>query len=208
MSENDPPAGGMAGIVDRILRFMDRPWKAVAVVVLLILCGAGWIIYDKRDELFEAWLTPDTPELKKAEVPLALDKLAAETDADLVQIWAVDLPSNSQWFLGARLHTGERPVIPSPRRLPIIDHTSDISRLVEVLDGRPTCVDLEKTGTPVARRLAERGMHRGCAIPIPPGPESFVGVIYLAWANEKADASNENVAVGVAREIAAKLATQ
>lgn len=208
MSENDPPAGGMAGIVDRILRFIDRPWKAVAVVVLLILCGAGWIIYDKRDELFEAWLTPDTPELKKAEVPLALDKLAAETDADLVQIWAVDLPSNSQWFLGARLHTGERPVIPSPRRLPIIDHTSDISRLVEVLDGRPTCVDLEKTGTPVARRLAERGMHRGCAIPIPPGPESFVGVIYLAWANEKADASNENVAVGVAREIAAKLATQ
>ena len=167
MSENDPPAGGVAGIVDRILRFMDRPWKAVAVVVLLILCGAGWIIYDKRDTLFEVWLTPDTPELKKSEVPLALDRLASETNADLVQIWAVDLPSNSQWFLGARRHDGERPVVPAPRRLPIIDHTSDISRLVDVLDGRPTCVDLEKTGTPVARRLAERGMHRGCAIPIP-----------------------------------------
>jgi len=208
MSENDPPAGGAAGIVDRVLRFMDQPWKAVAVVVLLILCGVGWIVYDKRDELFEAWLTPSAPELKKSEVPMALDKLASETDADLVQIWAVDLPSNSQWFLGARLHSGERPVIPSPRRLPIIDHTSDISRLVEVLDGRPTCVDLETTGTPVARRLAERGMHRGCAIPIPPGPESFVGVIYLAWTNKTPDPSNENVAVGVAREIAAKLATQ
>jgi hypothetical protein len=206
MSENDPPAGGVAGIVDRILRFMDRPWKAVAVVVLLILCGAGWIIYDKRDTLFEVWLTPDTPELKKFEVPLALDRLASETNADLVQIWAVDLSSNSQWFLGARRHDGERPVVPSPRRLPIIDHTSDISRLVEVLDGRPTCVDLEKTGTPVARRLAERGMHRGCAIPIPPGPESFVGVIYLAW-SQPTDISNENVAVGAAREIAKKLAT-
>jgi len=54
--------------------------------------------------------------------------------------------------------------------------------------------------------LESRGMHRGCAIPIPPGPQSFVGVIYLAWIEPK-DPSDENVAVGAAREIAAKLAT-
>jgi len=65
---------------------------------------------------------------------------------------------------------------------------------------------LETNGTPVARRLSERGMKRGCGIPIPPNPESFLGVIYLAW-TEKTDESNENVAVGAAREIAKKLAT-
>jgi hypothetical protein len=90
--------------------------------------------------------------------------------------------------------------------LPIIDHTSDVRRLVDVLDGRPVCVDLEANGTPVARRLAERGMKRGCAVPIPPSPESFVGVIYLAWL-QQTDTSNENVAVGAAREVARKLAT-
>jgi hypothetical protein len=90
--------------------------------------------------------------------------------------------------------------------LPIIDHASDIRKLVDVLEGHPVCVDLEVTGTPVARRLAERGMKRGCGIPIPPNPESFVGVIYLAWSTPT-DASNENVAVGAAREIAKRLAT-
>jgi hypothetical protein len=49
-------------------------------------------------------------------------------------------------------------------------------------------------------------MKRGCAVPIPPNPESFVGVIYLVW-SEATDASNENVAVGAAREIAKRLAT-
>ena len=209
MSDQPPPSphqGTVTGIVDRVLRFIDAPWKALTVFVLALTLGAGWFVYDKRDELFEAWMTPDMPELKTKEVPEALVKLSTETDADLIQIWAVDLATNSQWFLGARRHDGERPVIPSPRRLPIIDHTSDIKRLVDVLEGHPVCVDLHSNGTPVARRLAERGMGRGCAIPIPPNPESFVGVIYLAWP-KATDLSNENVAVGAAREIARKLAT-
>lgn len=206
MSDRPPSNGHLTGLLDRVLRFMDAPWKAVTVIALIVICGAGWIVYDKRNELFEAWMTPTAPELKTADVPDALSKLATETDADLIQVWAVDLPTNSQWFLGARRHDGERPSIPSPRRLPIIDTTSDIKRLVDVLDGHPICVDLQADGTPVARRMVERGMRRGCAIPIPPNPESFVGVIYLTW-EQRTDASNENVAVGVAREIAKKLAT-
>jgi hypothetical protein len=196
----------VAGTIDRVLRFIDEPWKAVVVVVLILIVGVGWFAWDKRDTLFEAWLTPSAPELKTAMIPEALDKLTSETNADIVQIWAVDLSANSQWFLGARLHSGERPVIPSPRRLPIIVASSDVKALLDVLEGTPTCKDLESNGSPLARRLEARGMKRGCAIPIPPGPQAFVGVIYIAWATAT-DASNENVAVGAAREIATKLAT-
>lgn len=206
MSDSPPPSGQVTGIIDRVLHFMDRPWKAVVVIFLVIICGVGWVIYEKRDTLLEAWLTPDTPELRAAEIPEDLIKLTHETSADLVQIWAVDLNTNSQRFLGALRHNGEKAFIPQPRRLPIIDSASDIRRLVNILEGRPVCVDVLLTGTPVTRRLAERGMKRACAIPIPPNPERFVGVIYLAW-TEPTDVSNENVAVGAAREIAKRLAT-
>jgi hypothetical protein len=197
------------GVLDRLLGFIgDRPWKAVFIAVMLVLAACGWVAYEKRNEILEAWLTPSSPELRSDLVPEALTKLSTETSADLVQIWAVDLSSNSQWFLGARRHDGERPVIPSPRRLPIIVHTSDVKALISVMEGHPTCVDLEATGSPLARRLNDRGMKRGCAIPIPPNPESFVGVIYLAWSEANVvDASQETVAVGAAREIARKLAT-
>jgi hypothetical protein len=197
---------GLAAIVDRVLFFLDAPWKLVALIVLMIFGVAGVVVYEQRDELLEAWLTPSSPELRTDAVPEALAELATSTDAALVQVWAVDLASNSQRFLGARRHDGERPVIPSPRRLPIIDHTSDVRKLVDVLDGHPTCVDLGPEGTPVARRLYERGMRRGCAVPIPPTAESFVAVIYLSWP-KATDASNENVAVGAAREVAKLLAT-
>ena len=198
---------GGGGYIDRALAFIgDSKWKAFFSLGAVIVLGIGWVLYEKRDMLFEAWLTPSAPELKTAMIPEALDKLTSETNADIVQIWAVDLSANSQWFLGARLHSGERPVIPSPRRLPIIVASSDVKALLDVLEGTPTCKDLESNGSPLARRLEARGMKRGCAIPIPPGPQAFVGVIYIAWL-APTDASNENVAVGAAREIATKLAT-
>jgi hypothetical protein len=191
-----------------VLGFIDKPWKAVTVVVLAVVCGTGWILYEKRDALIEAWLMPPARELMTDEIPAGLDKLMTECDADLVQIWSVDLSTNSQWFLGARRHDGQPAVIPPPKRLPIIVTTSDVRALVSVLEGRPACVDLEMSGSPLARRLFDRGMRRGCAIPIPPNPEAFVGVIYLAWSQGNLpDASQENVAVGAAREIARKLAT-
>ena len=209
MPDGDKPSGGgggLAGYLGQLFSYLDAPWKVLAVVVLVVVGGVGWTLYEKRDALLESWLTPSTPELKVADIPAALDKLAEESDADLVQIWHVDLAANRQQFIAARRRDGERPVIPAPRSLPVIVQISDAKALVQVLNGTPVCIDLHADGTPVARRLAERGMKRGCAIPIPPSPDAFVGVIYLAWASAP-EASSEDVAVRVAREVAGKLAT-
>ena len=197
------------GYLDRALSFIgDKPWKAAFILISFLVCGTAWVLYEKRDAILEHWMTPSSPELRNDMIPDALDKLTAETSADIVQIWAVDLSSNSQWFIAARRHDGERPVIPTPRRLPIIVHSSDVKALIDVMEGHPTCVDLSTIGAPLARRLADRGMTRGCAIPIPPNPDSFVGVIYLAWSKDNVpDESQEKVMVGAAREISKKLAT-
>jgi hypothetical protein len=202
-----PKSGLIGDVLGRVLGYADRPWKAAVIVVALILGGLGWALWQHSDELIEAWLTPSESELKVGDVPEALTKLTSETDADLVQIWKVDLASNSQWFVAARRRDGERPVIPTPRRLPIIVTVSDVTALQHVLEGRPVCLDVTALGSPLARRLAERGMKRGCAVPIPPSAQKFLGVIYLAWLTP-VDAASEGVAVGAAREIAATLVSR
>ena len=210
MSDPKPPPDRgslIGGTIAQALGYMDKPWKALVLIVLVILGGLGWVAYSHQDELIEAWLTPSSVELKMADIPEALTKLGEETSADLVQIWEVDLSTNSQRFIAARRHDGERPVIPSPRRLPIIVTVSDVRALEHILDGRPVCVQITEFGSPLARRLAERGMTRGCAIPIPPGGQKFLGVIYLAW-TKAVDETAENVAVGAAREIAAQLVSR
>jgi len=195
-----------AGYLSTLLAYIDRPWKAVVVVVLVLVAGFAWVAYEKRDVLIENWMTPSAPELKTALIPDALGILTTETSADLVQIWSIDLPTNVQQFYAARRHDGERPVIPTPRRLPVITSVSSVKALVDVLAGHPICVDLDVMGTPLAERLAQRGMKRGCAVPIPPNAEALVGIIYLAWIKPP-DERSENVAVGAARDVARTLVT-
>ena len=196
-----------SGIIGQVLTYIDKPWKAFVVVMLLVVGGVGWAMYQKREEIIEAILTPSAVGLKTSDVPASLDFLAGETGADLLQVWSVDMSSNSQTFVAARRKDKERAVIPTPRRLPIIVTFSDARALVDILEGHPVCLDLSPTGSPLARRLAERGMKFGCAIPIPPNPSDFVGVIYLAW-EEKPDESVSSVAIGSAKDVSRKLITR
>jgi hypothetical protein len=189
----------------QVLAYVDRPWRVVAIVVLFLVGGAGWAIYEQRQEIIESWMTPEASTLNTDAVPAALDRLVEETGADLVQVWAVDLSANSQRFIAARRKDGERPVIPEPRRLPVIVRATDLQVLVDVINGHPACADVTLAApSPVVHRLAERGMQRGCAIPIPPSPELFVGVIYIAWLKTP-DRGAEEVALVAAREVAGKL---
>jgi hypothetical protein len=212
VSELDPkpPQTGTSGLLGQVFGYIDKPWKVLAVIVLIIFGGGAYLIWDMRQMILESWLTPtssDKPVLLVNDVPAALEKIVEESTADMVQIWAVDLNQNSQRFIAARKKDGTRPPIPEPRRLPIIVTSSDAKRLADVIAGNPVCLDIPPTGSPLARRLAEKGMKRGCAVPIPPSPIAFVGVIYLAW-EEVPDQSVEDVAVGATREIAAKLVSK
>lgn len=202
-----PPGGGIAGLLSQLFAYLDRPWKAVVVASLLVVGGVGYVLYEQRAELLEAWLTPSETLLKVADVPDALVTLVEESGADLVQVWSVDLSINVQRFVGARRRDGDRPVIPEPRRLPIIVSTSDVKSLLHVIEGSPICIPTDVHGSPLSRRLAERGMTWGCAMPIPPGAFAFVGVIYLSWVT-RPEESQQVVAVTAAREIAGKLITR
>jgi uncharacterized membrane protein len=201
-----PPSGGITGLLDRALAFAaGGPWKAVFIIALIIVGGGGYIVYEKRNELLESWLTPSTPQLvETADIVLEIEKLIAENDIDLVQIWKV-VGSNQQ-FVAARRKDGERPVIPEPRILPIMDRESDPKVVASVLAGYPWCLDLTTAGTPLARRLADRNYNRGCAVAIPPDGGQVLGVMYLVW-HDARDESAENVAKGAAREVARNLAT-
>ena len=67
----------------------------------------------------------------------------------------------------------------------------------------PECFDLQSDG-PIAKRLVDRGMQHGCAIPIMPG---LVGVIYLAWAQQQTSTADE-AAAGAAKQVAKELVTR
>jgi hypothetical protein len=166
-----PPPAKTAGLVAQILAFASTPTKAAILIVLALVLGAGWALYQKRDEIIDHILRANSdaiPELRLDAIPAALAALTRDTGADLVQVWSVDLYANSQWFIAAKRHDAMPPVIPAPRRLPIIVRSTDVNALINILEGHPTCFDLADTGSPIASRLAELGLRRACARTLDP----------------------------------------
>jgi uncharacterized membrane protein len=187
-------------LIARLLGYMDRPWKVVAVVVLLILFGVGFGLWEARHEIIPR-LFKGGPVALKSDVSGELDDIIAHTSADLVVVWAVDPANNTMRLIDARQRGGGAWVF-TPRRLPAIEAGSVADAIAKLNRGVTVCVDPAQRSTALQRRLAADGIRWDCATPVPPShAEPLIGVLYLGWKTVP-DAAAEDAALAAAGDAA------
>jgi hypothetical protein len=202
---SNPNGNGRAAkdIIGRVLGYMDRPWKAVVVLVFLVIIGLGWFVWHERERVIA--VLEDRPiivaSLKRGEFRPILMKLVDETDIDIAALWSVDLSSNTASFEVGQ-QRGGKPWIFTPSRVPFLLTTSTPKTFIELLAGNVTCADLTDPDAPLMKRLsmqtlADAGMKRVCVTPIPPDPELLLGVLVIAWKNPH-NSEQEAVAISAA----------
>ena len=181
------PRGTIPALIGRVLDYMSTPWRAVVVIVLTIVLGAGFAAWQERQALLGALLAPPSapfgrrPAALKSDLSGELDNLIAESEAAIVAVWAVDLGANLARFRLARRHGGGVWTF-SPRVMPAILDQTDAAALVEIVNGRSVCLDPAGKGSLVLRRLAADGLGFACIVPIPPSQTAaLLGVVLLAW---------------------------
>src|SRR5262245_14298183 len=197
MSTPDPK-----DIISRILGYLDKPWKALALALLLIVGGTGWIIWVERDKLLDAFLeAPEGPPVfRQSAIPDLLTRVLDETNVDVVAAWTVDLESNAVHFLGGR-HRDGSPWKMTPSRLPAVRDNVDVEILVQVLNGQPGCADPTGRDGMFAKRIVSDGMKLVCWVPV-----DHFGAVSVAWKAPPDEAERE-ASLGVAQE-AGHAATQ
>ena len=149
------------------------------------------------------------PVLKRSEVPKMLAHLRAETGADIVGLWSLNLSANAMNFEEAiGLHG--KPWDFTPHRLPAIREPFGSARgLSEIMAGHIVC-RITNEGSPedlFNKRMKLDNIHRICLIPVPPAPNILVGILLIAWINDP-DASSEEAAIGLARETASTMVSR
>lgn len=199
-----PPRGAVGELLDRLLAYMDRPWKAAAVIVLVIVCGAGYGLWLERETVV-LWLRPaGRPAVLKTDVSGPLDDVLNHTSADAAMVWSIDLARNTAFYSDGRQRGGGSPPFAGDR-LPAVGHASNPQALAQLLSGQPWCDGLPAAGTPFGDRLAAAGYHTLCIVPVPPEPSALViGILVLAW-KAPPNAAYRNAAVAVAQADAARM---
>jgi hypothetical protein len=54
----EPARSGLGNLLTAILGYMDRPWKAVVVILALILAGLGYAAWSERAAILAALRAP------------------------------------------------------------------------------------------------------------------------------------------------------
>lgn len=206
-----PPSRGLIlDILDRVFAWLDKPWKAIAIAGLAILVAFGWGGWLSRDTLIDVWkMSSGRPVLKRSELTATLKSLRAETKADIVAYWSVNLNANSMLFEEGVRNFGDTWEF-QPHRLPAIREPFGSPRgISEMMAGHVVCREPGEAinGDLFNRRMRADKISRFCLCPVPPAPNILVGVLLLAWVSDP-DPAFEEAAIGLARETASTMVSR
>jgi hypothetical protein len=184
---------------------MNTPWRAVVIVVLVIIGGLGWAAWQEREKLAQLFVVPTRVTLNRSKLPVALASALVETGADIVAVWSVDLAANAAYFEQGR-RRGGGPWTFKPARVPAIVAGSGPQRFADLLAGHAVCGDgaASNPTSLITRALLEGGVQRFCYVPVRDMQGAVFALLLLAW-YQPPDAAHETAAIGTGAEIAASL---
>jgi hypothetical protein len=208
------PSSGRNDLISRILGYMDRPWKAVVIIILLALIAFGYGIWQEREKVMAVFLAPpkhgavlaSTQELTDAAL-----KMVKINQAAMAQVWKFDIRGNVVHFIVGINQDGTawRPSdLHLPDRLPVLIPGTDDRALITILGGDPYCTDIKATMPSILfERLAKAGITRGCIIPIPGARGNVLAIFLIGWL-EAPDQRMQSITIDAATELANNLVSR
>jgi hypothetical protein len=191
----------IAGILGQLLRWLDKPWKAVVFTVLVLVGGIGYLVWVEAPFL-TALFTPTPPSLRTM-VSLQLDDLIIQTNADFVSLWAIEWgAANTQHMVLGRRRGGQTWEL-RPERIPAILLSTGNKLTQTILTGWYVC-EAPIGASLLIQRMAADGMTWVCIIPVIPVPRQVIGLLYIAW-RERPDKAHEDAFMAYAYHTASQL---
>ena len=201
-----PPNEVPAGLLDKVFAYADRPWRVVAVILSVLILGAGYAAWEQRvviaQHILKGYVAPT---LQVDRFPEVAHKLLTDTGADLIVLSKVDFEANLFQNVEGRL-VGDPSWRPVARPLPILSEQTPVSigQIGRVIDGQTICFDVVQQDHLYETALL--GMKRSCIAGVPPISGVLLGALELSWKTPPGPVSEAAYTVELGRQ-ATRLAT-
>ena len=183
-----------------LFSWVDRPWKALAVLVTLPLLLIGWLTYTER-ELVDEYLQGivGEPEINTE----AFDAVAEDLlrFSDIVLLFSVDMALNSQTVIDfAAKDESQTPV---GIEALFLEKDDDLDLVVDALRNQTICVDYPTIApedlSPVGVWMVEHGYLWACGHKLPSGTSAVAGFVTIGWKVEPSERDKQVADVALTR---------
>ena len=178
MSEQDKTLG----VLDRILTYVDSPFKLIALLVMFVFGFCAWFVYSHQELLVGAYKeSQKLPSINESRVDDAAAILFKYGGAQTVAIFKVNPLFGTRVLYRAYTKEGR------DKRMEGIDvglftqNPNNNADVVKLMAGETPCSDYAKPQSEVGLWYVEVGVTYGCRISVPPDATRFIGQITVGY---------------------------
>ena len=168
-------------IVDRVLTYVDSPFKLVAIVVMAVLAFVGYIFWANQEFMRDAYKeSKKLPEINDRADDVAA-MLFKKTGASVVAVFKVNPLFNSRVLYRAYTKDGRDKSIEGIDVGLFSSNANNNADVVKLMSNEMPCAEYRYAQSEVGLWYIEKGVGFTCRVSIPPDNHRFVGQITVGW---------------------------
>ena len=169
--------------LDKILGYVDSPFKLFAVILMAVFAFAGYALYESQDFIRDAYKeSQKLPEIRTDRADDAATMLFKQTGATVVAIFKVNPLFNSRTLYRAYTKDGRDKTIEDIDVGLFTHNSSNNSDVVKLMTNEVPCGEYRYAQSEVGLWYLEKGVTYTCRVSVPPDSHRFVGQITVGWA--------------------------
>ena len=173
------------GIVDRVLTYVDSPFKLFAIILMGLLTFAAYFVWNNQELMRDAYKeSKKLPEINTARADEAAAMLFKKTGATAVAIFKVNPIFNSRVLYKAYTKDGRDKSIEDIDVGLFTGNKTNNADVIKLMTSEIPCSEYRYAQSEVGLWYIEKGVGFTCRVSVPPDQNRFVGQITVGWSQE------------------------
>jgi hypothetical protein len=175
-------------IVDKVLTYVDSPFKLFAIILMGVLAFAGYFLWQNQEFMRDAYKeSKKLPEINTSRADDASSMLLKKTGATVVAVFKVNPLFNSRVLYRAYTKDGRDKTIEDIDVGLFSQNSANNSDVVRLMTNEIPCGEYRYAQSEVGLWYLEKGVGYTCRVSVPPDSHRFVGQVTVGWAQQPAD---------------------
>jgi hypothetical protein len=177
-----------ASIVDKVLTYVDSPFKLFAILIMGVVAFAGYFLWQNQEFMFDAYKeSKKLPEINAARADDASSMLLKKTGATVVAVFKVNPLFNSRVLYKAYTKDGRDKTIEDIDVGLFSQNSANNADVVKLMTNEIPCSDYRYAQSEVGLWYLDKGVTFTCRVSVPPDSHRFVGQVTVGWAEPPQD---------------------
>jgi hypothetical protein len=171
-----------ASVVDRVLTYVDSPFKLFAILVMGVVVFAGYFLWQNQEFMRDAYKeSKKLPEINTSRADDASSMLLKKTGATVVAVFKVNPLFNSRVLYRAYTKDGRDKTIEDIDVGLFSQNSANNADVVKLMTNEIPCGEYRFAQSEVGLWYLEKGVGFTCRVSVPPDSHRFVGQITVGW---------------------------